>query len=299
MSRLRRPTRGGPSHAQEVGQAVDHEANELVVRVGGARPLYELAAAETGMVYGANSIPLTIAMGAANVNLPSPTNPALIGGVLYNQALIADPGANTLGVIASNGASGDILAPTQGIDITCQGTNSFNSDTTSGFFQVANNNTAGLSITSVTFDWVASSNASQGTMVFDCDQTGMANTFDEGNGGGCAGTYRNGSDVACGLDLANALNNLANTTTCASSVPHCEATNQSGTLPTYRTLTWHFTPGTFVNGLTFEVDIDTDGGAGIGGDDMAGMVVTVVLSDGSSHTGEVAAAGADMGIANL
>ena len=61
MSRFRRPTRGGPSHAQEVGQAVDHEANELVVREGGARPLYELAAAETGMVYGANSIPLTIA----------------------------------------------------------------------------------------------------------------------------------------------------------------------------------------------------------------------------------------------
>lgn len=61
MSLLERPTRGGPSHAQEVGQAVDHEANEVVVREGGARPLYELAAAESSKVYGdGNSIPLTI-----------------------------------------------------------------------------------------------------------------------------------------------------------------------------------------------------------------------------------------------
>lgn len=57
---LQRPTRGGPSRAQEVGQAVDHEANEVVVREGGARPIYELAADESSKVYGANSIPLTI-----------------------------------------------------------------------------------------------------------------------------------------------------------------------------------------------------------------------------------------------
>lgn len=60
MSELERPTRGGPARAQEVGQAVDHEANELVVREGGARPLYELAAASVSLVKGANSIPLTI-----------------------------------------------------------------------------------------------------------------------------------------------------------------------------------------------------------------------------------------------
>ena len=224
----------------------------------------------------------------------------LAGGYLAGAGnLLADPGANTLGAIASNGVSADILPPSQAIDVTCQGTNSFNSDTASGFFQVANNNTAGLSITSVTFDWVASSNPAQGTMVFDTDQTGMANTFWEGNSGGCAGTYRNGSDVACGLDLANPLNNLSGVTTCPTSVPHCEANNQSGTLPTYRTLTWHFTPGSFVSGLTFEFDIDTDGGAGIGGDDMAGMVVTVVLSNGSTLTGEITAAGPDLGTVNL
>jgi len=64
---LDRPTRGGPAHAHEVGQAVDHEANEVVVREGGARPLYELASATPGLVrhgsgesVGDRTIPLTI-----------------------------------------------------------------------------------------------------------------------------------------------------------------------------------------------------------------------------------------------
>ena len=123
---------------------------------------------------------------------------AVVGARFFTETvsnMLFEVGPNDLGVIASNGVSGDIQAPTQGIDVTCQGTNTFNSDTTTGFFQVANNNTAGLSITSITFDWAASSNPAQATMEFDCDQGGMANTFSEGNGGGCAGTYRNARQI--------------------------------------------------------------------------------------------------------
>ena len=64
MSSLQRPTRGGPARGQEVGQAVDHEANELVVREGGARPIYEAAIALNKVYKGGGdplgTLPLTI-----------------------------------------------------------------------------------------------------------------------------------------------------------------------------------------------------------------------------------------------
>ncbi|MCK5944262.1 MAG: hypothetical protein KAI24_19905, partial [Planctomycetes bacterium] len=167
----------------------------------------------------------------------------------------------------------------------------FNSDTTSGFFKVESGpGSAGDPIVSVEFDWVNSTNAAQATMEFDCDQTGMANTFWEGNAGGCVGTYRNGSDAAAGLDTANPANNLAGVATCATSIPHVEASNQVGTTGAdYRTLKWYFTGGTFQNGVSFEVDIDTDGGAGVNGSSMDGMVVTIELLSGTILTGQLVA----------
>lgn len=171
--------------------------------------------------------------------------------------------------------------------IRSAGANSFNADPTSGFFSItADANSAADPIVAVTFDWSTSSNPAQGTMVFDCDQTGMANTFWEGNGGGCGGTYRNGSDATVGLDYANAANNLSGATTCPTSVPHCEATNP-GVANSYQTLKWYFTPGTWVAGTTLEFDVDTDGGAGITGDAMAGMVVTIETLSGQTYTGEL------------
>jgi hypothetical protein len=190
-------------------------------------------------------------------------------------------------------ATSTMASHTRGVDpqdiatIRATGANSFNNDTTSGFFSItADANSAADPIVSVTFDWATSSNPAQGTMVFDTDQTGMANTFGEGNGGGCGGTYRNGSDVTVGLDYTNAANNLLDTTTCPTSVAHCEATNAT-TAPSYQTLKWYFTPGTWVPGAVFEFDIDTDGGAGITGDAMAGMVVTVETLSGAIYTGEL------------
>ncbi|MGK0156030.1 MAG: hypothetical protein ACI9SE_002997 [Neolewinella sp.] len=173
--------------------------------------------------------------------------------------------------------------------VRAEGGNSFNSDTTSGFFQIeAGVLSATDPIVSVELDWVASTNPAQATMEFDTDQTGMANTFSEGNGGSCAGTYRNGSDVATGLDYANLANNLLNATACATSIAHCEATNQVGTTPDYRTLKWYFTPGSFAPGSKLEFDIDTDGGGGVTGAAMEGMVVTIELQSGAILTGELA-----------
>ncbi len=49
----------------------------------------------------------------------------------------------------------------------------------------------------------------------------------------------------------------------------------------------------------FEFDCDTDGGAGISGDDMAGLVVTINFVGGSSVSGEITAAGPDLGVLNF
>lgn len=195
-----------------------------------------------------------------------------------------------LGFASSNLARHEIqpIAPPAVATIRAEGTNSFNSVTTSGFFQIeAGVLSATDPIISVEFDWVTSSNPAQATMVFDTDQTGLANTFMEGNSGGCVGTYRNGSDVATGLDYANPANNLLNVTTCASSVAHCEATNPT-TAPSYQTIKWYFTPGSFVPGSQLEFDCDTDGGAGTTGAAMEGMVVTIELQSGAILTGELA-----------
>ncbi|MEC8252201.1 MAG: hypothetical protein VX044_03235 [Planctomycetota bacterium] len=177
------------------------------------------------------------------------------------------------------------------VRVSATGSNSFNADPTSGFFRIETGPlSVGDPIVSVEFDWVNSTNPGQATMEFDCDQGGMANAFWEGNGpSGCTGTYRNGSDVTVGLDYANAANNLLDTSlTCATSVAHCEATNQVGTTPDYRTLKWYFTGDTFTGvGTALEFDIDTDGGAGISGGAMDGMVVTVEFLSGNVLTGQL------------
>ncbi|MFK7740604.1 MAG: hypothetical protein AB8H80_09800 [Planctomycetota bacterium] len=174
------------------------------------------------------------------------------------------------------------------VEVRATGGNSFNVDPTSGFFQIeAGPLTASDPIVSVEFDWQNVAFPSQATMVFDCDQTGMLNTFAEGNGGGCGGTYRNGSDVVAGLDYTNPANNLADTAVCAGSIAHVEASNQVGTTPNYKTLKWHFAGGQFTSGVVLEFDIDTDGGAGIAGADMGGMIVTVTLASGITLTGDL------------
>ena len=62
-----------------------------------------------------------------------------------------------------------------------------------------------------------------------------------------------------------------------------------GATPDYRTLKWYFAGASFLGGAVFEFDIDTDGGAGINGGSMDGMVVTVEFLSGNVLTGQLAA----------
>lgn len=220
-----------------------------------------------------------------------PDNQAFVGVSLETQAVVIAPGLNGLNVITSNRGTAQIGGPVVGVSVVCQGSNTFNSTTTSGFFQVTNNSP--LDVVGVQFDWVASSNPAQSTMVFDTDQTGMADRFDGGNStaSGCLGTYRNGSDVTTGLDYPVSPASPCDPTALSGWI----GSNVSGT--SFRTIDFAFTG--FNPGEMFEVDIDTDGGAGIGGDDMAGMVVTVLLSDGRRLIGEVQAIAPDLGRVDL
>lgn len=230
--------------------------------------------------------PLT---GGTPLSIPAAAFLATAPGATVNwQAVTLDPAVPVgtcglrlpLGV--TNITSHENLGPTP-TRVQAQGSNSFNSATTSGFFSItAGDNTAGNPIVQVTLDWVGSSNPAQSTMVFDLDQTGMANTFNEGNGGGCSGTYRNGSDAATGLDYTNINNNVLSGT-CAGSIAHCQGDSANSS----RTLTWYFTGGSFTNGASIEFDIDTDGGAGITGAAMAGLVATITLQDGTVLSGEL------------
>lgn len=223
-------------------------------------------------------IPLT--GGSASVTIAN--DPGNVGLNFHFQGAGIAPGANTLGVITSNLGTMSV-GDTNPIVISAEGSNSFNSATGAGYFQVVNNNV--LDIIGLEFDWSASSNPAQGTMVFDTDQTGMADRPDGGNSttAGCLGTYRLGSDVATGMDYVG------------TDVPSCDATANSGfvksnggaapTSNSVKTLTWTFTDFNF--GETFHFDCDTDGGAGIAGGAMAGMVVTITLSDLTVLTGEL------------
>ena len=165
------------------------------------------------------------------------------------------------------------------IAVLAQGPNSFNADPSSGFFQVVNIASQD-SITQVAFDWAATNNPAQSTMVFDTDQTGMASRFDGGQSPvpGCSGTYRNGSDAMVGLDY------LTTPPSPCDPAAHLGYIGSNGGLttpfPEVKTIEFHFSPGSFSASKTFEFDVDTDGGLGVSGADMQGLSITITLSSG-------------------
>ncbi|MHC5064015.1 MAG: hypothetical protein ACYTG5_15880, partial [Planctomycetota bacterium] len=55
----------------------------------------------------------------------------------------------------------------------------------------------------------------------------------------------------------------------------------------YLQLDFTFSADTFLNGAKFEFDVDTDGGPGVNGNSMAGVLVTVEFKNGSISTGEI------------
>lgn len=229
------------------------------------------------VVVSAATVPSGIALdfpivAGATITLPLSLLPTL--GAWRAQAIWIDPRVPSgfVPLIATNEVEVDLdLRTPLGVVAEAFGENSFNSTGTSGFFAVTN--PSSIAITRLSL-------RSVGGMVFDVDQVGMAERFDAGNSGvpGCIGTFRNGSDVAAGLDYS-----LTGSAPCDPSARQGFTLGQNGTL-----LEFHFRGNRFANGVRFEFDCDTDGGAGVDGWAMAGMVVEIDLANGERRSATIA-----------
>ncbi|MEM7202874.1 MAG: hypothetical protein AAF628_21630 [Planctomycetota bacterium] len=163
------------------------------------------------------------------------------------------------------------------IVVMADGLDSFNSDTSRGFWSVTNYGND--PITEITLDWAASTAPGKSSYVFDTNESAMADRFDAGNSTtpGCSGTYRNNSHITSGL-IFDGQNTVLGVPCNPSSNCGWIGTNQSGPNGSYRTLRFRFTPGPFENGVRFEFDCDVDvstPGAQIGASDMGGLIVTI------------------------
>lgn len=181
------------------------------------------------------------------------------------------------------------------------GNNSFNADTSSGFWQLINDQTdPDLSIVrlSLTID-PTNPNLSTSTQSlldsffrWDTDNGDMADVFEGGNSlvAGCQGTYRNGSEVSSGLIFAGTPPSPCDPGALlgwdgADDGP----TIYGSAMGDYLTLTFEFAPDTFLNGAKFEFDCDTDGGIGVNGGAMRGVIWEVEFKNGSVSSGEAVA----------
>ncbi len=221
------------------------------------------------------AFPTSIAPPIGTVTMPIAPGTRLVGLQLEAQAAVLSPTVNAGGVEVSNrgtihiGNSGPVI-------VRAFGTDSQNADDQQPFWSVVN--TSNLSIVSLRLDWRTAVPAN--THYFDTDQTGMGDRFDGGNSTIplCHGTYRQSTDITTGLDY-----------TITPATP-CGGTSHRGWIGSnfglsagdYRTLDFRFQ--SFGPGLSFLFDVDTDGGAGNGGA-MAGLVVTVQMSDSTVRSG--------------
>lgn len=213
-------------------------------------------------------------------NLSVPFSGTVPVSVFSAQMMKVDPG-NLDGYYLSQAAQVDV-APTPCITVEALGSNSYNAITGAGFWRIIHNGAcapiAEVRLDGSTMPYFGSA------FSFDVDQTSMADRFDGGNSttSGCGGTYRNNSDVGCGL-VYDGLN-----------WPSCDPAANSGFIgervrPTLTgnnvdRLTFRFAGGLFT-GRSFEFDADTDGGTGTAGGDMAGMIVRVTLTNGEVYQG--------------
>ncbi len=175
----------------------------------------------------------------------------------------------------------------RGIVVAASGPNSFQGDPTRSFWSVHSDTThthGDILWLEMSFSGAA---LPAGALRFDLDQNGMLDRFDGGNSTqvGCQGTYRNGSDVACGLDYAAA--GVYVDPTCHVQ-PGESAGFVAGIVPGFvsdaHTLRFRFT--TFTPGSAFLFDCDTDGGLP-SGDAHAGMSVTIATSGSGLLQGEL------------
>ena len=206
------------------------------------------------------------------------------GGTFFVQGIAVVPGANLLGVQTTERGRvlvGDDLLFERGVVLRAQGENTFNSDTSTGFFAVAHNDPsrAGLRISGLILD------ASGTDQNFDTDQDNIGGRFDGGDRGapGCGNTYRNGTEVVTGLIYAGTDASICDP---GASGTGWVSSNPTSTAATVDTLEFRFDDFQF--GEVFEFDADTDGPTNAG-DDMAGIRVTVIFSDGTRITAPIVA----------
>jgi hypothetical protein len=235
---------------------------------------------------------------ALGVPLPVP-----VGNCIRMQAVYVDPGVDVLPLAMTNqvrfcrNADPVLLA---GVYAEAIGENTFNADTSAGYFSVTNEETdPALSVVRLTVTILPPSPSATTQALFDnifrfdSDNPSMAEVFEGGDSlvAACQGTYRNGSEVNTGLIFAG---------TNQQNASPCDATALQGWLGSddgpsnygsangdWLTLTFSFSPDTFMNGAIFEFDADTDGGVGLSGNDMAGLVFEAELKNGTITSGEL------------
>lgn len=226
------------------------------------------------------SFPVVLNPPTGSVTMPIPNLASLAGFVMHAQQAVFAPNVTTLGVATSNRRTLRI-GNVDPVVVRASGAENLNDDLQNPFWTIVN--ATPFDIVSVRLDWALSPVSN--SIFFDTNQIGLGDRFDGGNSTTalCKGTYRNGCDVLTGLDYA------------ASGATPCGATSRTGWIGLiygaaagdFRAIEFRFTQ--FNPGEVFQFDAETDGGPGGRGGDMAGLLITVRLSNGTTRSGVLTA----------
>ena len=220
----------------------------------------------------------------STLNIP-PTLPLVDGHLIRMQTVYALP-QSPFFVAASNELNFVVANGERGIVVAAQGPSSFQSNPATPFWRISSDGQHGHGdILSVELSFAGAVGAASG-LRFDLDQTGLGDRFDGGNSTvpGCSGTYRNNSDVVCGLDYQVAGAYVDAQCHQAGESSGAVATLLPGLVADAATLL--FTFNAFGPGKTFEFDCDTDGGS-FSGDAHAGMRALVQTSNSGTLMGNL------------
>lgn len=205
------------------------------------------------------------------------------GDLFRMQGLYLLPASPQRGIASTNEVHWRASSGERGIVVAADGPTSFHGATGPAFWTVTSDLTHQHgAITAVEISTLGA----QGPALlqrFDIDQNSMNDRFDGGNSQlvGYHGTYRNGSEVACGLDFAAPgvwvapFHLPGESCGAAFSLPP----DAAGYVPDLKFAFTAFTPG-----KTFAFDCDTDGGPP-SGSDHAGMLVRVTTTNSGVLSG--------------